>query len=242
MPPEIYFRIALLMMSRDLLSYAFSIPEFLAQGGAEIIKNIAAQAVGYSFGVLTDRPFESIKFLPPIIRCAPQTYDFVTQVQGVTRLERASTIAFLFSGTGLLTKTGDPILNMGAGSFIYLLAQYIDTMSKSGGGGSIPFIIVLPNTGFRRFTIKQHIQCQLAIMTILISILGSPYLIIFVSKKINRLIKIKLKNSLIKYFNKAKRRFPSNPKVKFIRLTEVYELSNQYLMERHVQEIRRRSR
>ena len=56
MPPELYFRIALLMMSRDLVTYAFSIPEFLAQGGGEILINVGAQALGYSFGVLTDRP------------------------------------------------------------------------------------------------------------------------------------------------------------------------------------------
>ena len=43
MLPEVYFRIALLMMSRDLLTTAFSIPEFLAQGGGEILKNVGAQ-------------------------------------------------------------------------------------------------------------------------------------------------------------------------------------------------------
>ena len=69
MAPEIYFRIALLMMSWDLLSYAFSIPEFLAQGSGEIIKNVGAQALGYGFGVLTDRPFEAIKLFYMIIRC-----------------------------------------------------------------------------------------------------------------------------------------------------------------------------
>lgn len=40
MAPEIYFRIAFLMMSRDLVTYVFSIPEILVQGGGKIIKNI----------------------------------------------------------------------------------------------------------------------------------------------------------------------------------------------------------
>ena len=197
MAPEIYFRIALLMMSRDLLSYAFSIPEFLAQGSGEIIKNVGAQALGYGFGVLTDRPFEAIKLLPPIISSAPQTYDFVTQVTGVTRLERVATLAFLFSGTGLLSKTGDPVLNAGAGGFIYLLSQYIDTIAKSGGGGgSIPFIVALPNKRFRRFTTKQHLQCQLAIAGIFILATGCGYIIVIFTKKWIKESKSFLKNPL----------------------------------------------
>lgn len=42
MPADVYLRIALLMMGRDLLTTAFSIPEFLAQGGGEILKNVVA--------------------------------------------------------------------------------------------------------------------------------------------------------------------------------------------------------
>lgn len=78
---ELYFRIVLLIMNRDLVTYAFSIPEFLAQGGGEIIKNVGAQALGYGFGVLTDRLFEAIKLLPPISSGAPQAYDFVSNVR-----------------------------------------------------------------------------------------------------------------------------------------------------------------
>jgi len=51
----------------------------------------------------------------------------------VTRVERIATLAFLLSETGLLSKTGDPVLNAGAGEFIYLLSQYIDAVTKSGG-------------------------------------------------------------------------------------------------------------
>ena len=184
MPPEVYFRIALIMMSRDLLSSAFSIPEFIAQGGGEIIKNVGAQALGYGFGVLTDRPFEAGKLLPPIISSAPQAYDFVSKVTGVTRVERIATLAFLFSGTGLLSKTGDPVLNAGAGGFIYLLSQYIDAVAKSGGGGSIPFVVARPNRGLRRFSRKQHMQCQLAIVGIFILTTGCVYTIVILTKKL----------------------------------------------------------
>ena len=209
------------MMSRDLLTTAFSIPEFLAQGGGEILKNVGAQALGYGFGVLTDRPFEATKLLPPIISCAPQTYDFVTKVTGVTRVERVATLAFLFSRTGLLSKTGSPVLNAGAGGFIYLLSQYIDTIAKSGGGGSIPFVVALPNRRFRRFTRKQHIQCQLAIAGIFILTAGCGYVIVFIFKKIFKYLKVKwkkFKNNLTKY-SKIKTKFNSKPKVQYIPLT-----------------------
>ena len=42
--------------------------------------------MGYGFGVLIAWPFEATKLLPSIISCAPQTYDFVTKVIGVTRV------------------------------------------------------------------------------------------------------------------------------------------------------------
>ena len=201
MPPEIYFRIALLMMSRDLLSYAFLIPEFLAQGGGEILKNVGAQALGYGFGVLTDRPFEATKFLPPIISCAPQTYDFVTKVTGVTRVARVATLAFIFSGTGLLSKTGDPVLNAGAGGFIYLLSQYIDTIAKSGGGGFVPFLVPISNRRLRIFTRKQHVQCQLAIVGIFILTAGCGYVILIFTKRSIRGSKNFFKRSIKKIKN-----------------------------------------
>ena len=150
---------------------------------------------------------------------------FITKVTGVTRVERVATLAFLFSGTGLLSKTGDPVLNAGAGGFIYLLSQQIDTIAKSGGGGPIPFGVGLPN---RRFTRKQHIQCQLAIAGIFILTAGCGYFIVFIVKKIFKYLKVKLKkfkNNLTKYskiktkFNSRIKLFKSKPKVHYIPLT-----------------------
>ena len=188
-------------MSHDLLLYAFLIPEFLAQDGGEIIKNVGAQALSYSLGVLTDRPFEAGKLLPPIIRSAPQAYDFVTQVSGVTRVERVATLAFLFSGIGLLSKTGDPVLNAGAGGFIYLLSQYIDAVAKSGGGGSIPFVVVRPNRRvLRRFSMRQHIECQLAIVAIFVIVNGCLFTVLVFAKKLIQVSK--------NYRFKQKRRIP----------------------------------
>ena len=214
---DVYFRILLLMMGREGLVSAFSILDFLSH--PDILKNIGAQALGYSFGVLTNRPIEPIKLLPPLISYGPQAYDFVTQVPGATRTERIATLAYLLSGTGLLSKTGDTVLNAGAGSFIFLLAQYVEAVAKSGGGGNVPFIMARPNRSFRRFTTKQQMQCQLAITGILIITVGCTYVIILIAKKVGKFVKVKLKNALTKSSKiKAKaiiKLFKSKPKVNF---------------------------
>lgn len=175
MTPDVYFRIVLLMMGREALVCGFSMLDFLSH--PDILKNIGAQALAYGFGVLTNRPIELIKLLPPLLSYGPQAYDFVTQVTGATRTERIATLACLLSGTGLLSKTGHPVLNAGAGSFIFLLAEYVEAVAKSGGGGNVPFIMARQNRSFRRFTTKQHMQCQLAITGILIITIGCTYAI-----------------------------------------------------------------
>ena len=210
------------MMVREALVSGFSMLDFLSH--PDILKNIGAQALGYGFGVLTNRPIEPIKLLPPLISFSygPQAYDFVTQVPGATRTERIATLAYLLSGTGLLSKTGDPVLNAGAGSFIFLLAEYVEAVAKSGGGGNVPFIMARPNRSFRRFTTKQQMQCQLAITGILIITVGCTYVIILIAKKVGKFVKVKLKNALTKSSKiKAKaiiKLFKSKPKVNFIPL------------------------
>lgn len=222
MTPDVYFRILLLMMGRESLVAAFSILDFVSH--PDFVKNCGAQVLGYGFGVLTNRPIEPIKLLPPLISYGPQAYDFVTQVTGATRTERVATLACLLSGTGLLSKTGDPVLNAGAGSFIYLLAEYVASVAQSGGGGNMPFLFARPNRSFRRFTRKQHVQCQLAITGILIITVGCSYVIVFIAKKVGKFVKVnlkKVKNALTKSSKiKAKaiiKILKSKPKVKLFR-------------------------
>ena len=131
-------------------------------------------------------------------------------------------IEHIMDGTGLLSKTGDPVLNAGAGSFIFLLAEYVEAVAKSCGGGNVPFIMARPNRSFRRFTTKQQMQCQLAITGILIITVGCTYVIILIAKKVGKFVKVKLKNALTK-FSKIKAKaiiklFKSKPKVNFIPL------------------------
>ena len=62
MTPDLYLRIVLLMVNPDIIVNSFSIIEFLSLDTGEFVKNVGAQALGYGFGVLTDRPIKPIKF------------------------------------------------------------------------------------------------------------------------------------------------------------------------------------
>jgi hypothetical protein len=113
------------------------------------------------------------------------------------------------SGTGSVAKTGDPIVNAGAGTFIYLLFDYIDSVAKSGGGGPTPFAVLRPNRRLRKFTKKQQIQCELAIIGIPILIAGCSYIVFIVTKKVTKkLIKTckKLKSTIKNFRFKPRKR------------------------------------
>lgn len=70
MTPDVYFRILLVMLGREGLVSAFSILDFLSH--PDFVKNCGAQVLDYDFGVLTNRPTEPIKLLPPLINYGPQ--------------------------------------------------------------------------------------------------------------------------------------------------------------------------
>lgn len=76
MKPDVYFRILLVIMGcQPLINGFLMLDFFLSQ---EILKNISAQALGYGFKILTNRPIEPMKLLPPSISYCPVAYDFVT--------------------------------------------------------------------------------------------------------------------------------------------------------------------
>jgi len=47
MSPEIYYRIVLLVLARDSVAMGFSLADFFANGGKQILLNNAAQYGGY---------------------------------------------------------------------------------------------------------------------------------------------------------------------------------------------------
>ena len=203
-PPHIYFRFIVMMVSRDLLAFGFSIPEFIAQSTPEIVKGIGFHTLGYWAGALSERPFTSYNLLPPVITSATQTYDFIANSSiSMPRTDRVAMLATFLSGAGLLTKTADPLTNFGAGSFIYVLFEYIRTLANSGGSGndSIPFVVVRPNRRvLRRFSMRQHIECQLAIVAIFVIVNGCLFTVLVFAKKLIQVSK--------NYRFKQKRRIP----------------------------------
>jgi len=48
----------------------------------------------------------------------------------------------------------------------------------------MPFVVVRPNRGLRRFSWKQRIQCQLPIVVIFILTIGCGYTIFILTKKL----------------------------------------------------------
>ena len=229
MTPEVYFRIVLLTMQRELFGQlfveAFGIADFLVTGGEEVLKNVAAQFAGYAFGVLTDRPVNPAKFLPPIISSAQPTYDYITQVTGVTRAERVAAIALTYAAAGAWAKIGDLSFNGGIGGCIFLLSQFIQ---DNANNGNTPFL--LPKTSRksviirRNFSTKKLIQSELVLTGSIIVFIGTTWCIVYILRKsfkygFKRGYKIKSQNPLKKLNLKKlnlRKNFKSKPKVKFI--------------------------
>lgn len=117
-----------------------------------------------------------------------------------------------------LLKPRNPVPNAAAGSFIFILVEYVASVTTSSGGGILPFIMIHPNRTFKKFTTKQQIQCQLAIVGVLIVSSGCIYIIVFTARKVDKLVKAKLKKALTKYSNTKAKRFKSKLKVQFIPL------------------------
>ena len=65
------------MMDRKILTNGFMFNFLLYPN---ILKNMGAQALGYNFSVLTNRPINAIKFLSLVINYAFETYDFISRI------------------------------------------------------------------------------------------------------------------------------------------------------------------
>ena len=88
----------------------------------DILKNIGAQALGYNFRVLINRPINAIKFLSLLINYVLGTYDFTSRISDMLRIEKIVILSYLLSEIGLLCKTKNPIFNVSADGFVYFFA------------------------------------------------------------------------------------------------------------------------
>ena len=107
MSPEIYYKIVLLMLTRDSVVMAFSLADFFANGGKQILINTAAQYGGYIAATAVGNNITP-SILIPVLANSKLANDFLQVSHGMPgQPERVATIAFLFSAAGLITKTGD---------------------------------------------------------------------------------------------------------------------------------------
>jgi len=54
----------------------------------DILKNIGAQALGYNFRVLTNRPINVIKLLALLINYVLGTYDFISRISDILQIRK----------------------------------------------------------------------------------------------------------------------------------------------------------
>jgi len=106
-------------MDRKILTNGFMFNFLLYPN---ILKNICAQALGYNFRVLTNRPINAIKFLSLVINYALGTYDFISRISDMLGIEKIVILSYLLSEIGFLCKTKNPIFNVSVDGFVYFFA------------------------------------------------------------------------------------------------------------------------
>jgi hypothetical protein len=104
MAPEIYYRIVLLMLASDSDTMGFSLADFFANGGKQVLLNSAAQYGGYIAAIAVGNTVTS-SILIPFLANSKLATDFLPASNSMPgQPERVATIALVFSTAGLLTK------------------------------------------------------------------------------------------------------------------------------------------
>lgn len=133
MNPEIYFKILLLTLGRDTVSTAFSLADFFANDGKQILINSAAQYGGY-FAAKTVVNQIALSILIPIVANSKLGTDFLQASQNMPgHPERVATVAFVFSTAGLITKTTGIATNATMGALIAAFADYMSSFVNNNG-------------------------------------------------------------------------------------------------------------
>ena len=206
MSPETYYKIVLLMLAKDSVALSFSLGNFFANGGKEILVNTAAQYGGYIAAKAVGNSVTPA-ILIPIVANSKLASDFIQVSSNMPgQYERAATVAFVFSTAGLITKTTDIPTNATMGG---LIAAFADYMSSVVNSGNTPFMYRLSKR--MNLTFKQHMQMQLLLLALLVSMSGCLIIIIYATKSLKRRSWLLFKRSIkaIKNF-KLKRLNNSN--------------------------------
>lgn len=191
MAPETYYKIVLLMLAKDSVALGFSVANFFANGGKEILVNSAVQYGGYIAAKAVGNSVTPA-ILIPIIANSKLATDFLQVSSNMPgQYERVATVAFVFSTAGLITKTADIPTNATMGA---LIAAFADYMSSVVNSGNAPFIYIRSKR--MNLTFKQHLQMQLLLLGLLVSISGCLIIVIYATKSLKRRSWLFLKKSI----------------------------------------------
>jgi hypothetical protein len=148
----------------------FSLANFFANGGKEILINSAAQYGGYIAATAVGNSITP-EILIPVFANSKLATDFLQLSNNLPgQPERVATVALVFSTAGLLTKTGDIPTNATMGALIAAFADYMGSVVNSG---NVPFFYRRPKR--MNLTFKQHMQMQLLLLGLLVAISGVIY-------------------------------------------------------------------
>jgi hypothetical protein len=181
MSPETYYKIVLLMLSRDSVAMGFSLADFFANGGKQILLNTAAQYGGYIASTAVGNTLTP-SILIPVVANSKLAADFLQASHGMPgQPERVAAVAFLFSAAGLITKVGDIPTNASMGAVIAAFAGYMGSVVNNG---NVPFTYI--HAKRMNFTFKQHMQMHVLLLGLIMASLGCSVIVIYFTKKLIR--------------------------------------------------------
>ena len=184
MSPETYYKVVLLLLARDSVALGFSLANFFANGGKEILINSAAQYGGYIAATAVGNSITP-EILIPVFANSKLATDFLQLSNNLPgQPEKVATVASVFSTAGLLTKTGDIPTNATMGALIAAFADYMGSVVNSG---NVPF--VYRRSKRMNLTFKQHMQMQLLLLGLLVAISGCSIVIIYSTKSLIIILK-----------------------------------------------------
>lgn len=209
-----------LILACDSVALGFSLANFFANGSKDVIINrldqyggyVAAKAVG---NVITP------EVLLPIFVKSKVAFDLLQHSSSLPgQPEGVATVTLVFSTAGLITKTGDVPTNA---TMKAVIAAFVEYMSSVTNSGNIPFAYIR----MRRLnlTFKQHIQMQLILFGLLVSVTGCCIVVVCFTKRFIKRSRLFFKKSvntiqIIKKFRLTRLR-NSN-----LRLVKVVKLGN----------------
>ena len=158
---------------------AFSLADFFANDGKQVLINRAAQYGGYFAAKAAGNTIVP-SILIPIVANSKLGADFLPTSQGMPgHPERVATVAFIFSTAGLITKTADIPTNATMGALI----PADDMGSFVSNNGPIPFVFISRKRTLIKRTFKQEVQMEMLLLGLILANFGCCVIVVVFTKK-----------------------------------------------------------